>query len=86
MVKKALFRTFRNFFKNAPRRSGPSETGFRDLLDELYNFVYTVKNRFWAKCHSLFLSPICETSGGHVERLTLTSTRNVSGVNRAVLR
>ena len=58
MVKKALFRTFGNFFKNAPRRSGPSETGFRDLLDELFNLVYTVKNRFWAKCHSLFLSPI----------------------------
>ena len=47
-------RTFGNFLKNAP-----SETGFRDLLDELFNLVYTVKNRFLAKCHSLFLSPIC---------------------------
>ena len=69
MVKKALFRTFGNFFKNAPRRSGPSETGFRDLLDELFNLVYTVKNRFWAKCHSLFLSPICPSEGDFLKIL-----------------
>ena len=41
--KTPLFWTFGIFFKNVPRRFGPSETNFPDLLDELFPLVYTVK-------------------------------------------
>ena len=41
--KTPLFWTFGIFFKNVPRRFGPSETNFTDLLDELFPLVYTVK-------------------------------------------
>ena len=32
-----------------PGGSRPSDTDIRDLLAELFNLVYTVKNRFWGK-------------------------------------
>ena len=44
-------------FLNASRRSGPSETGFRDLLSELFNLVNSANNRFSAKLQPLFFRP-----------------------------
>ena len=41
--------TFDNFFDIVPGGSRPSDTDIRDLLAELFNLVYTVKNRFWGK-------------------------------------
>ena len=57
-LKKAHFWDFRSFF-NAQRHSEAPATDFCNLLDELLNLVYTVKNRFSANSHILFLSPIC---------------------------
>ena len=41
-----------------PGGSRPSDTDIRDLLAELFNLVYTVKNRFWANTRFLFFGPI----------------------------
>ena len=51
--------TFDNFFDIVPGGSRPSDTDIRDLLAELFNLVYKVKNRFWAKFRFLFFGPIC---------------------------
>ena len=54
--------TFGNFFDIVPGGSRLSDTGIRDLLAELFNLVYKVKNRFWAKDRFLFFGPIKRSS------------------------
>ena len=49
--------TFRNFFNIVLGGSRLSDTDIRDLLAELFNLVYKLKNRFWANARFLFFGP-----------------------------